>query len=246
MKNTFAKKMLILSSAGLLSLGLTGISHADDTPYNEVSLQAEAVRTVANDEMQAILYVEYTEKDAAVLANKLNQTMNKAVATSKKYLDIKVETGSQETYPIYENIAKANGTTTTSKLTAWRGRSAIQLSGQDFKKMGELIAQLQNFMQLQGINFSISEQQRQKVLDQLSVDASKAFQQRAGLIQQAWNAKGYQMKQISFSYNRGGNYYSRAYAVPMMAKAATAVESQDIQGGDSEIRVTVNGTIQLK
>ena len=61
----------------------------------------------------------------------------------------------------------------------WRGRAEIVLSSQDFKQTSELVAKLQNQMQLQGVSFQVSDAQRQKVENELYVEASKAFQQRA-------------------------------------------------------------------
>ncbi len=41
----------------------------------------------------------------AELSNQINQLMNQALATSRKYPQVKVETGAQSTYPIYDNDA---------------------------------------------------------------------------------------------------------------------------------------------
>jgi len=71
--------------------------------YNLVNVQAEASRQVSNDEMHAVLYIEKSNKQPAELASQITQLMNQAIATSRKYPNVKVETGSQTTYPIYDN-----------------------------------------------------------------------------------------------------------------------------------------------
>lgn len=71
--------------------------------YNIVNVQAEASRQVSNDEMHATLYIEKSNKQPAELSNQINQLMNQALATSRKYPQVKVETGAQSTYPIYDN-----------------------------------------------------------------------------------------------------------------------------------------------
>ena len=78
-------KTVTMSVLATLS-ALTMLSaHAAETDFRIVNLQAEVVREVANDEMQAILYTELNEKDAATLAQKINTTMNQALATAKQY-----------------------------------------------------------------------------------------------------------------------------------------------------------------
>lgn len=81
--------------------------------YNIVNVQAEASRQVSNDEMHATLYIEKSNKQPAELSNQINQLMNQALATSRKYPQVKVETGAQSTYPIYDNDS--------NKLKEWRG-----------------------------------------------------------------------------------------------------------------------------
>ena len=73
--------------------------------YNIVNIQADAARQVANDEMRAVLYIEKSHKQPAELSNQINQLMNQAQAISRKYSQVKVETGAQSTYPVYEMTA---------------------------------------------------------------------------------------------------------------------------------------------
>ena len=61
------------------------------------------------------LYILKSNKQPAELSNQINQLMNQALATSRKYPQVKVETGAQSTYPIYDNDS--------NKLKEWRGRA---------------------------------------------------------------------------------------------------------------------------
>ncbi|KAF5297610.1 hypothetical protein FQR65_LT19688 [Abscondita terminalis] len=94
---------------------------ADNDPlnYNIVNVQADATRQVSNDEMHAVLFIEKTNKQPAELSAQITQLMNQAIAISKKYPQVKVETGSQTTYPVYDND--------NQKLKDWRGRAEIQI-----------------------------------------------------------------------------------------------------------------------
>ena len=233
----FIKKNVLLGSLGVACLGLLTQAHADMPQYRVVNLQAEVVRQVANDEMQASLYAEFNEKDAATLANKLNSTINQATTQAKKYPQIKITTGNQNTYPIYND---------KNQLTSWRGRAEINLNSQDFKATSELIAKLQETLKLDNIRFSVSKEQREKVENELYVEASKAFQKRANLLLSPWNASSYELMTVNLNtQNSYRPMMAMAVANDSMMKSAR-VESQNFEAGDSEVTVIASGSIQLK
>lgn len=74
---------------------------------------------------------------------------------ARKYPQVKVETGSQTTYPVYDNDSR--------KLKEWRGRAEIQLEGTDFRMTSQLISELQQQFQTESINFTVSDAQRKKL-----------------------------------------------------------------------------------
>ena len=154
-KDKFMRTLAI--STLLLGTVLSPMVFAQDDNalhYNIVNVQAEASRQVSNDEMHATLY-EKSNKQPAELSNQINQLMNQALATSRKYPQVKVETGAQSTYPIYDNDS--------NKLKEWRGRAEIRLESKDFKAASQLINELQQSFQTQSINFSVSDEQRKKL-----------------------------------------------------------------------------------
>ncbi|MFW2066083.1 SIMPL domain-containing protein [Acinetobacter johnsonii] len=205
--------------------------------YNIVNVQAEATRQVSNDLMNATLYIERSNKQPAELATQITQLMNQATALARKYPSVKVETGSQTTYPIYNDD--------NQKLKEWRGRAEINLESTDFKAASQLIGELQQNFQTQSISFSVSDTQRKKVENELIVEASKTFQQRAQSLAQAWNKSGYNLVNLNINTS---NYYPR----PVMMRAESAkfaaadAPIQDVAGGESKITVNANGTVQLK
>jgi len=206
--------------------------------YNVINVQAEAARKVSNDEMHAVLYIEKSNKQPAELASQITQLMNQAMALAKKYPQVKVETGSQTTYPIYDNENR--------KLKEWRGRAEIQIESTDFKAASQLIGELQQNFQTQSINFSVSDAQRKKVENELMVEASKNFQQRAQMLSQAWNKSGYNL--INLNLNTNNQYPQPIMMRASMAKfsGAEAVDAQDVAAGESKITVNANGAIQFK
>ncbi|MEK7740144.1 MAG: SIMPL domain-containing protein, partial [Pseudomonadota bacterium] len=168
---------------------MTMAAENDPLNYNIVNVQADATRQVSNDEMHAVLFIEKNNKQPAELSSQITQLMNQAISISKKYPQVKVETGSQTTYPVYDND--------NQKLKEWRGRAEIQIESKDFKAASQLINELQTSFQTQSINFTVSDEQRKKVENELMVEASKNFQQRAQILTQAWNKSSYNLVNIN-------------------------------------------------
>ncbi|MCL6240726.1 SIMPL domain-containing protein [Acinetobacter amyesii] len=232
-------RKIILSTVLLASgLGLAAATQAaDPLNYNIVNIQADATRQVSNDQMHAVLYIEKSNKQPAELATQINQLMTQAVNTARKYPAVKIETGSQSTYPIYDNDSR--------KLKEWRGRAEVRLESTDFKAASQLVSELQQNFQTQSISFSVSDAQRKKVENELMVEASKNFQQRAQTLSRAWNKSGYNLVNINLNTsNYGGQPVPRM--AMMKAAAADAIPEQEMAGGESKITVNANGTIQFK
>ena len=216
---------------------MTMAAENDPLNYNIVNVQADATRQVSNDEMHAVLFIEKNNKQPAELSSQITQLMNQAISISKKYPQVKVETGSQTTYPVYDND--------NQKLKEWRGRAEIQIESKDFKAASQLINELQTSFQTQSINFTVSDEQRKKVENELMVEASKNFQQRAQMLTQAWNKNQYTLVNLNLNTN---NYFPQPVMRASMAKfaMAEAAPAQDMAAGESKITVNANGSIQFK
>ncbi len=229
-----------LSSAVLLS-SLLGISYSasaetDQKPqYRLIQLQADATREVTNNQMEAVLFTELNSNSPAELSQNITKVLNEAMRQAAKYPQVKVSTGAQSTYPVYDD---------KNKLKSWRSRAQIELKSIDFKATSDLIAALQNNMQVQSINFSVSDTERKRVENELMVEASQAFQQRARLLQQSWQATSYEL--VSLDLNAVSNERPPIMYAMKARGAADAMESQNVQGGNSELRVNASGSVQLR
>lgn len=232
-------RRFILSSVLLSSAVLAHVQAqpVESLNYQIINLQAEASREVSNDEMQAILFIEKSNRQPAELAAQMNQLMSQAIQTARKYPQVKVKTGSQSTYPIYDADNR--------KLKEWRGRAEIQINSQDFKAASQLISELQQNFQTESISFSVSDQQRKTVENELMIEASKNFQQRAQAVSKAWNKNQYTLVNLNLNTN---NYFPQPMVRSSMSKLASAeaMPVQDMSAGESKISVNANGSIQLK
>ena len=110
-----------LSSAVLLS-SLLGISYSasaetDQKPqYRLIQLQADATREVTNNQMEAVLFTELNSTSPAQLSQNITKVLNEAMRQAAKYPQVKVSTGAQSTYPVYDD---------KNKLQSWRSRAQI-------------------------------------------------------------------------------------------------------------------------
>lgn len=211
---------------------------AGQQQYNMVSIQANASRQVSNDQMTAILSIEKTDKQPNELANQINQLMNFAQNTVKKYPTVKVKTGQQQTYPIYDSSNR--------KIKDWRATASVILESRDIPAMSKLVAELQQSFQLENISFSVSPQQRQKVEDELLTEVSQKFQQRAKLISQAWNKQHYDLVSFNVDFQNQIINYGDSVARVSSMKALSSPVEQTVSAGESTIMINAHGNIQLK
>ena len=217
---------------------MTMAAENDALNYNIVNVQADATRQVSNDEMHAVLFLERSNKQPAELSAQITQYMNQAMAIAKKYPQVKVETGAQSTYPIYDND--------NQKLKEWRGRAEVKIESKDFKAASQLINELQQTLQTQSINFAVSDEQRKKVENELMVEVSKNFQQRAQILTQTWNKSSYNL--VNLNINTSSAYPQPIFAARAAMSKFEAADAggQNMAAGESKITVNANGTIQFK
>lgn len=232
-------RFLILS--GLLCAVTTSTFAVDNAPlnYDVINIQTDASKEVNNDQMQAVLFIEKSSKQPSDLANQITLAMNKASQITKNYAQIQTQTGGQSTYPIYDD---------NQKLKEWRSRAEIQLKSSDFKAMSVAISELQTSFQISSIHFNVSDAQRKKVENELVLEASKNFQERANALTQVWRKNTYQLINLNIDTNN-----NQQFAQPMMlrasfakAAAVNADTSQNFDAGNTKITVNANGSIQLK
>jgi predicted secreted protein len=229
-------RQLFPALAGLVLLvaPLPGRSAEEPRPrYNLAEFQAEASREVQNDLLNATLYVELNDANAAALANAINGRVNEALRIAKEYKSVRVRSGDNRTYPVY---SKGN------VLQGWRGRGEIRIEAKDFEAASALIGKLQASMQLANISFTVSPETRRAVEDQLTVEAVGAFKARAEVLRGALGGKGYKLVRLSMAggYQPGPRPFAMA-----RAPAAEAVTAPDLEGGVSRIQIIANGAVEI-
>ena len=224
------KRILLLCLAVFASPGFAD----DELRYNQVRLQSRQTESVSNDTMHVTLQTYAEMQDPAKLATRINQEMEWALAQTKQLQGVKVRTGSYQTWPV----------TRKEVTTGWRGQQDLILESRDTQVLSRLTGKLQDKLQIRSMSFSVSDEKRVTVENRLIDLALNAFKERARIVGDNLKANGYRIVELNV-----GTSTSRP---PMMHQArvasmsAGANDAVAVEGGESDIRITVNGTIELQ
>jgi len=218
----------------LLAVATLAQADDDDVRYNQFRLSAQQSESVSNDTMHVTLNTYAEMQDPAKLATRINREMQWALDIAKQYPDVKVSTGSYQTWPV----------TRKEVTSAWRGQQDLMLESRDTEKLGKLAAQLQEKLKIKSMSFSVSDEKRMAVENRLIDAALDAFKQRADIIGNNLKANGYRFVDVNVGTSAQRPpvmYQARMASVSMEASDSVAVE-----GGESDIQVTLSGTVELQ
>ena len=207
---------------------------ADEAPrYNLVRLQSQESEAVSNDTMHVTLTASGERRDAAELASQVNADMAWALDLAKRHADVKVSTGNYRTWQVRQD----------NKMKGWQARQDLVLESRDTRTLSQLTGLLQEKLQVDSMRFSVSAETRTAVENRLIELALQAFKVRAGIIGDKLQASGYRIVDLdvgTFAQQPPVVYRAKGAVVAMESDMAVATE-----GGESDIQVTVNGTIEL-
>jgi predicted secreted protein len=222
--------------AASLVLGLMGAEPVAAAPT--LQLDAMASATIANDEMVVVLAVDRDGQQLAPINEAVVSQLNTAIAEARRVEGVRARLGSLSTFPNVTREGKPNG---------WRVRGEVVLESRMLQQLSQLTGRLSEKMQLSSVTFRLSSERRRIEEDRLLSEAAKSFQTKATQAATAFGFKSYQIRDLSL--RPGGNFQPRpvymgrsAEAMPMAASAPTPVPTD---GGESEVVVSVSGTVDL-
>jgi predicted secreted protein len=201
-----------------------------------VTLSATATASVPNDRMQASLRVEAENADPARAAADVNAKMAKALARAKAAQGIESQTSGYSSYQFAEK----------NQPMRWRVSQSLSLEGSDFATMAVLLTRLQadDGMLLTSMSFFVSTANRQKAEDALTQQAIKAWQARA---QNAATGLGFDAWRVShISISTGEPPIRQQPLMRMQAASAATPPPVNVEGGNTDVTVTVSGDALLE
>jgi predicted secreted protein len=206
----------------------------DELRYNQIRLQSRQTESVSNDTMHVTLQTYAEMQDPAKLAARINQEMEWALAQAKQQKGVKVRTGSYQTWPV----------TRKEVTTGWRGQQDLILESRDTQALSRLTGLLQEKLQISSMSFSVSDEKRVTVENRLIDLALNAFKERARIVGDNLKADGYRIVELNVGTSTARPpMMHQARVASMSAGASDAVA---VEGGESDVRITVNGTIELQ
>jgi predicted secreted protein len=226
--------MLRIWAALCITLLLACPATADEQPrYNLVRLQSQESEPVSNDTMHVTLSASGEQRDAADLASQINAEMAWALDLAKQHAAVKVSTGNYRTWQVRQD----------NRMKGWQARQDLMLESRDTTALSRLTGLLQEKLQVDSMRFSVSAETRTAVENRLIELALQAFKVRAGIIVDKLVASGYRIVDLdigTFAQSPPVVYRARGAVAAMESEMAVATES-----GESDIQVTVSGTIEL-
>ena len=201
--------------------------------YNQVRLQSGASEPVSNDTMNVTLFASGEQRDAAGLADQINADMAWALDLAKRQTGIKVSTGNYRTWQVRQD----------NRMKGWQARQELLLESRDTAALSRLTGLLQEKLQVASMRFSVSDETRTAVENRLIEQALTSFKVRADVVADKLKAGGYRIVELNIGTSAQQPpvvYRSRGLTAALEADAPVATE-----GGESDVQVTVNGTIEL-
>jgi predicted secreted protein len=224
------------SIIGILALASACAWAADPAapPAPTVSVTASATTSVANDRMFAWLRAEADNADPAKAAAEVNARIGKAIARAKGAAGVEVTTSGYSSYQFTDKL----------NVTRWRVQQSISLESADFATMAALLTRLQadDMLVMSGMSFGVSGDARRKAEDALTQQAIKGWQARA---QAASKALGFDAWRVGRVSVQTGEPPMRPQPMMRMAAASAGAPPVNVEGGNTDITVTVQGDALL-
>ena len=220
----------------LLFLPVTLLAHGEqETHYDRIHLTASATGSVGNDTIVATLNTQEEGKSAAELADKINQRISWGVELTKKYPQISAQTQAYNTQPIYHK----------SNITGWRVSQTLRLESHNMTVVSDLLGELQAQLNLQGIQFSVSPEQKNDAENTLIAEALAAFNVRAKLIANELGQVNFRLVNLDVATSGSAPPLYRGKSMRMEMMSSADVAAPSLEAGESTLTVTVNGEVEL-
>lgn len=223
-----------LTGTALMIAAATASAQMMPPPAGVLNLDANASMDVPQDVVHITLAYEQQSDDPAALANALNTRTDQVLASAKRQSGVTAQTGSLTVYP---------STDTNGKINGWRGRSEVRLDSRDFAAASKLAGSLSSQMQVANVTFSLSPETRDAAQAKLSGQAIATFKQKAANASSAFGFGGYTIREVSVS--GGESAPPRPMMMRMNAAPTAKMADMPIEGGNSTVTVTVNGSVQM-
>src|SRR5579864_5825684 len=233
---------LAVASAAPLALSLApATAHAQtvvqNPPSGVLSLSAQASTEVPQDVVNITLFYEQQASDPGSLTSTLNERADAALQKARGVAGVTARTGAFSIFP---------STDRDGRISAWRGRTEVQLESHDFAAASKLAGQMSSIMQVGNVLFSLSPEAQRAAEDRLTGQAIASFRQQAASSAQAFGYSGYTIREVNVGHNSFMPRPMMMMSAHAMGADAKAAAPMPLEGGTSRVTVNVSGSVQMK
>lgn len=215
------------------SLALLNFAQADDSPKHQIQFEHYETLEVTPDVLRVSFKALGDGNSSQEVTQQLNTAMQQAVRSLNKYPQLKLKTEHLQVYPVRDR---------DRKITHWQGSQSLQVLSPLSAENETWLKQVQSLLSYDGMGYQVSEALQKESQTILLHNALKNYQQHAKQIAKAFDEE---FKLTKTKINAQPN---RAYAPPMMMRAAVAAESipaPAISEGTTTLTLTISGTLEL-
>lgn len=229
------KQWLAATLLGTTAIVASAHGGPTETPSGVLSLNAQAVTEVPTDIVHLTLAAEQEGAEPAAISSGLSTRTQAVITQARRVQGVTAESGG---FTIHPNTDR-NG-----RISTWRGRSEVILKSRDFSAVSKLAGELASQMQVQNIAFSLSREAREAAEAKLAEQAIASFRSKAQLTTKLFGYNSYTIREVSLNETGVVPPMPRMYgaAKAMMADAAVPVP---VEGGKTQVTVSVNGSVQM-
>lgn len=221
-------------------LGTTAIvasAHGGPTepPSGVLSLNAQAVAEEPTDIVHLTLAAEQEGAEPGAISSALSTRTQAVIAQARRVQGVTAESGGFTIHP---------STDRNGRISTWRGRSEVILKSRDFAAVSKLAGEVANQMQVQNIAFSLSREAREAAETKLAEQAIASFRSKAQANTKLFGYNSYTIREVNLNETGVVPPVPRMYgaAKAMMADAGAPVP---VEGGKTQVTVSVNGSVQM-
>ena len=227
-------------SLALLALPITSFA-AEPVSHQptDVSFSVEAEKDVELDLLQVSLFYQAEGNNLSALNKTMAEKMSKAIELAKAQSSVEITDNSRNTMVRYDNKGKQQG---------WIARAELTLESKDSQALSTLVNELDGILAIAQVNASVSREKLSSLENELTKEALAKLKDKAVLIQESLQVKGYRIQNLEISSANDSVAYFRPYVAAEFASKSLYSSEKDetyTQSGKEKIKVSVNARIAL-
>ncbi|KUJ74491.1 hypothetical protein AVO42_03575 [Thiomicrospira sp. XS5] len=207
----------------------------DANRFNRISFAETVTETVNNDQVTVHFLARAQDDDPDTVAREINQQMQQAKRLLDRTSGLRIQTGGYQIHPIYDK---------NRKIQSWRGQQSLSIETQNTPGLAEILADLQSLLNYNGMQFSVSRQQKERVMSQLLKRGIQAYRDTAKQIARAFGKEAFNITETRIENTMPPGLYRQPRALAMTAMKAESAPV--MEAGESDIRLTITGVVTIR